>query len=244
MRLQAQVDELGVLRIVVVFLGFDARIGNVRDLDFQSDFYGGFLNEASDFQNRKPFRELIVNATFARRRRIQARQLNAANGIANVEETSLLAALSVDGQRVANDRFNAKPIQNRPEDFVIIKTVDEDFVERDFVGDGSIDDALVEISGAQAPSLAGEHDVVTVVHFGEVVKGAWLLGERKQVFAAIMFDGDIAFFDVDIRSAVFTHRSKLNQVTIRLKFAEREEQIQCSHEVIGLREHRVAQVDH
>jgi len=49
--LETQVDELGVLGVVIVLLGFDARIGHVIDFDFEAHFAGGGLDELSNFEN-------------------------------------------------------------------------------------------------------------------------------------------------------------------------------------------------
>ena len=106
-----------------------------------------------------------------------------------------------------------------PKIFVVIEAVDQGFVERRFVGHGAVHHALVQIGGAQAPDLAGEHDVVAVVHLGEVVERAGLLGKRQHVFAAVMLDGDIALFDIDIGRAVFAHRPEFHQVAVRLELA-------------------------
>ena len=114
----------------------------------------------------------------------------------------------------------------------------------DFVGHGAVHHALVEIGSAQAPDLAGEHDVVAVVHFREVIEGAGLLGKRQHILAAVVFDVDVAFFDVDIGRAVFAHGAELDQVALGLKFAQREQQVERAHHVIHLREDRVLAVDH
>ena len=116
-----------------------------------------------------------------------------------------LATFAVHGERVPDDGFDAEAIEDGAEHFVVIKTIDERFVERGFVGDGAVHHALIQIGGAQAPDFAGEHDVVAVVHFGEVVEGAGLLGKWEHVLAAVVLDGDVALFDVDVRSAVFAH---------------------------------------
>jgi len=150
-------------------------------------------------QDGELLRELVVNAALAPGGRVVASKLDAANGVANVEETAGLAALAVHGERLADGGLHAEEtIQDSAEDVVVIETIDERFVERSFFRGGAINDALVEIGGANAPDLAGEHHVVAVVHFGEVVKGARLLGEWNDVLAAVVLYGDVAFFDVDV----------------------------------------------
>ena len=80
---------------------------------------------------------------------------------------------------------------------------------------------------------------MTIVDLGQVIERAGLLGEWQRVAAAIVVDGDEAFFDVDIRGAVFAHRAKFYDVTIRSQFADGEEQIQSTDDVIHLREYGV-----
>src|SRR5271155_2684149 len=104
-----------------------------------------------------------------------------------------------------DDGFDAEAIEDGAENFVVIETIDERFIERDFVGDGAVHHALIQIGGAQAPDFASEHDVVAVVNFGEVVERAGLLGKRKNILAAIVFDRNVAFFDVNVRRAVLAH---------------------------------------
>jgi len=48
-RLQAKIGQLGVFRVVVVFLRFDARVGEMRYFDVQADMCRGFLNDAGKF---------------------------------------------------------------------------------------------------------------------------------------------------------------------------------------------------
>src|SRR5208282_1084643 len=145
---------------------------------------------------------------------------------------------------MADDGFDAEAIEDGGENVVVIETIDERFVEGDFVGDGAVHHTLVQIGGAQTPDFAGEHDVVAVVHFGEVVEGAGLLGKWQNVLAAIVFDGDVAFFDVNVRSAVFAHGAEFDQVAIGLQFAEGEKQIQRADYVVDLGVDGVAAVNH
>jgi len=81
---------------------------------------------------------------------------------------------------------------------------------------------LIKVRGSNAPDLAREHHVVAVVHLREVIKGSRLLRERNHVLAAVVFDGDVALFDVDVGRAVLAHGSQLDEVTIRQEFADCE----------------------
>jgi hypothetical protein len=59
-----------------------------------------------------------------------------------------------------------------------------------------------------------------------------------------VLDGDVAFLNVYVGRAVFTHGAKLYKVTIGLKFAQGEQQIQRANDVVYLSEHRMFAVDH
>ena len=59
-----------------------------------------------------------------------------------------------------------------------------------------------------------------------------------------MFDRDVTFFDIDVGRAVFAHRAQLDQVTVRQKFAKREQHVQRADDVIHLRENCVLPIDH
>ncbi len=51
--------------------------------------------------------------------------LNAAHGIADIQEAARLAALAVDRERMADGGLNAEAIERRAEDLVVVEAVDE-----------------------------------------------------------------------------------------------------------------------
>ena len=85
---------------------------------------------------------------------------------------------------------------------------------------------------------------MAVVHFREVIEGAGLLGVREHVLAAVVLDGDVALFDIDVRRAVFAHGAEFDQMAIGLIFAESEEQIERADDIVDLGEDGVLAVDH
>ena len=121
-----------------------------------------------------------------------------------------MAALAVYGERLTNRSLNTESIQNRTKHVVVIKAIDERFIQSGFVSHGAIDHALIEVSGAQLPNLAGKHHVVTVMHLRKMIEGARLLGERQNVLAAIVLNFDVAFFDINVGRTVFAHGSELD----------------------------------
>ena len=54
---------------------------------------------------------------------------------------------------MAHGGLRAEAIEHGAENFVVIETVDEGFIQRHFVGHGSVHHALIEIGGAQPPDL-------------------------------------------------------------------------------------------
>src|SRR5207247_9132078 len=138
--------------------------------------------------------------------------LEAPNRIAKVQEASGLSALPVHGERLADGSLHAKAVQSRPENIVVVETIDQRFVEGAFIGHRSVNDTLIQVRSANSPDFAGEHDVVAVVNLGRVVVGRRLLGEGNGVPATVMFDGNVTFLDVDVGGAVFAHRAELDEL--------------------------------
>ena len=91
-------------------LGFDTRIGDVVDFDFQAHLFAGSLNLVGEVEHGKLLGELIEHAEFARRSRVRAGDLNAANRVANVEEAPSLATLSIYRERMSHRSLRAETI--------------------------------------------------------------------------------------------------------------------------------------
>src|ERR1700693_2495489 len=140
-----------MFRVVVMFLGLDARIWQVIDFDLQSHLLARCFHHVRDVQNRKTLGKLVEDAALAGLRRIQTREFDTADGIANVQKTACLSATAVDGERRSDRRLNAEAVQNGSKYLIVIKAIDQSLVERHFVRDGSIDDALIEVGSAQSP---------------------------------------------------------------------------------------------
>ena len=108
-----------------------------------------------------------------------ARNLDATDGVADVQKSARLSSLAVHRQRVADGRFRAEAIQRRAKNFVVIETVNESFIESGFVRHGTVNHTLIQVGRAQSPRLAGEHDVMAVMHLRKVIEGAGLLRDRE-----------------------------------------------------------------
>jgi len=133
MRLQAQIDQLRVFCVVVVLLRLYARSGMWSISTATPSFLAAGLHQMRQFEDGKLFRELIIDTAFASGCRVVAGDLDAAHGIADIEETARLTALAVDSERLPNGRLHAETIQDRAEDVVVVEAIDERFIERGFV---------------------------------------------------------------------------------------------------------------
>ncbi len=173
-------------------------------------------------------------------------QLDAGQGVANVEEAAGLAAGAVDGQRVADHRLQAEAVEDGAEQLVVVEAGDQPLVAVGLLGLDPVDDALVQVGRPQAPGAAGEVDVGRVGDLRAVVERARKLRIRERVLAALVLDLDVALLDVDVGLAVLAHRPQLHQVGVGDVVADREEDVEVADDVrvLGLGgalagEHRV-----
>jgi len=90
--------------------------------------------------------------------------------------------------RVADGRLHAESVEDGSEYFVVVEAIDEALVEGHFIGHRPIDDALVEVRGAQPPNPGCEHHIVAVVDLGQMVEAARLLGIGQEVGPAPVGD--------------------------------------------------------
>src|SRR5690348_3409846 len=227
-----------------MFFGFHPWIRQVLDREAKAQFPPGLLNHVCELQHRELLGELVEHAVFAASCWMQTSQFDATNGVTDIEKASGLPTLSIYGQRMLDRRLHAEAIERGAENLVIIETVHQRRIESDFFGQRAVDHALIEIGCAQPPNLATEHDVVTVVHLGEVIEGAGLFGEGKHVLAAVMLNFYEPFFDVDIRCAVFAHGPQLHQMAVALEFTDDKENVESADYVVHLREDSMPAVDH
>src|SRR5262249_52070568 len=124
-RFETQVDELGVLGLVVVLLGLHARIRYVVDFDRKAHFLRRPLDKMSQVHNGELLGKLIVNTALSAGCGVMTGNLYASHGVANIKETACLAALAVNGKRLADGGLHAEAVQHRAEDVVVVKPIDE-----------------------------------------------------------------------------------------------------------------------
>ena len=199
-RLEAELEELRVLGVVVVLLGFLARVRDALDDDLAAEVRGGVADALGELEDGELLGELVVDPQLAGIGRVGDRQRDALDRVADVEVAARLAALAVDGQRVADDGLHAEAVERGPEDLVVVEARREARVERRLVGLDAVHDALVEVGRAEAPDPAGEVDVVAVVDLRQVVERARRLGVEERVLPAVVVDGQVALLDVDVRA--------------------------------------------
>src|SRR5579864_5717651 len=94
MRFKAERQQLGVRRVVVVFLQFNARVLQSSDNRRDPQLSSLSDNKFCKLSNAKRLGELIEYSVFTRLRRIQNRQLDATERVSNVQETAFLTSCS------------------------------------------------------------------------------------------------------------------------------------------------------
>jgi len=243
-RLESEVDEFLVFGVVVVCFLLDARVLEMFNLGIDAVGRRGMLDQLGELKHIKLFGELVEHAELAAIGRIAQCQLDTGQCIADVEESAGLAALAVDGHRHATHRLNNEAVEGCAEDGIVVEAGHEPWIEIGGLGLDAVDDALVEVGGANAPNPAGEHDVVAIVDLAEVVERAGLLGKRQGVGATVVGDGDIALFDVDIGRAILAHGAEFDEVAVGGVFGDGIEQIEGPDDVISLGVDGVAAVNH
>src|SRR5215469_16954954 len=95
MRLQTQLNEAGVLGVVVVVFSLNTRVGEMLNLYLQPEFLAAHLHHLSQFKHIELLCELVEHPELARLRWIHAGNLDAAHCVANVKEAASLATLAI-----------------------------------------------------------------------------------------------------------------------------------------------------
>ena len=145
-----------------------------------------------------------------------------------------LPALAVDGQGNAGHRLDTEAIQDGPEDVVIVKGGAQIRMQLGLVGRDAVDDALVQICRPLPPVATAELDVVRVMDFREVIKAEGLLREGQSVAAPVVFDLEVAFFDIDVRRTVLSHRAQLHEMGFGALALNAKQEIQGADDVVML----------
>src|SRR5262249_20935201 len=134
-RLEAELEETGMDRVVVGFLALDARGREVLHLVAEAQLSAGDLYLVGEVADRGRLGELVEDAILTALRGVLDRQLDASHGVPDVEEAARLSAAAVDRQRVPDGRLDAEAVQRRAEHLVVVEPVDESRMAADLVGD-------------------------------------------------------------------------------------------------------------
>jgi hypothetical protein len=106
----------------------------VVDLHAEAKFLGFVLDGLGEIKNAEHLRELVKGPVLTRLRGVKDGKFHAAQGVANIQEASRLAALAVYGERNAGNRLDAKAVQGRAENFVVVEAV----ARRSSISDSSV----------------------------------------------------------------------------------------------------------
>ncbi|MBA3642032.1 MAG: hypothetical protein H0W53_22805, partial [Acidobacteria bacterium] len=104
-----------------MLLLLDPRVWEALHTDLVAQLSPAALHQRSQLSDGELLGELVEDAHLAGLCRIVDGQLDALQGIADVQKPARLATLAVDSQRMADDRLNAEPVERSPEDLVIVK---------------------------------------------------------------------------------------------------------------------------
>src|SRR5262249_4589950 len=151
MRLEAEVEQAGVYRVIVVLLTFHPRGREVLHLHGEAQLAAGGTDLVSEVRHRELFRELVEDAILPGLRGGGDGEFDAADGCPDVEEPTGLPAFSVDGEWHADGRLHAEAVERGAENLVIVEAIDEAGMAGDLVGHRTVDDTLVEVRRAQPP---------------------------------------------------------------------------------------------
>ena len=106
-------------RVVVVLFLLDPGVGGSLDRDRARARRG--LTISASLLDRERLGELVEHPELAALGRVLTGQLDAGQGVADVEHAPRLAALAVDGERVADDRLDAEAVEHGAEDAVVVE---------------------------------------------------------------------------------------------------------------------------
>src|SRR5580704_5070113 len=113
------------------------------DFDRKAQFLSGLFHHFGNFQYRELLGKLIEYTAFTKVGGVQACNLDAMHRISNVQKTSGLAALTVDGKRMSDGCLHTEAVQHRSKYFIVIKTVNERVIQGRCISDRSIDNSLI-----------------------------------------------------------------------------------------------------
>ena len=244
MRLQSKLLKLVAAHVVVVLLLLGTRVRDVHLLHVQSELVALGDDNVSNFVDGPGLGDLVEDAHLSLLSRVVDGDLEAPDGVPDVEHSPGLSSLSIHGQRVAEGGLDAEPVGKGSVDTVVVETVDEHRVGHGLLRADTVHDTLIEIRGRNVPGASGEQDVGAIVTLGQVVEGPSLFRVREHILTSVVLNLNVSLLNVDIRSSVLSHGSKLDKVAIGGQLLDSVENIDCTNNVVLLGVHGPGPVNH
>ena len=227
-----------------MLLEFDARVGDVLDRHLDAQLAAGVAHLLGQLADGERLGELVEHPELTRLGRVLGRQLDAAQGVDDVQEAARLPAPAVHRQRMADHGLHAEAVERGAERLVVVEARDQPLVQLCLVGLDAVHDALVEVGGAKTPHAAGEVQVGRVVHLRAVIQRAGQLGERQPVAATLVLDIHETLLDIDVGRAVLAHRAELDQMRVGDMLADSPQQLERADHIRLLGQHGVVDALH
>ena len=233
-----------MVRVEVMFLKLFARVLKVHNLDFQPKLASRLTHHLSKLGNIVHLFKLVEDAVLPLLRRIFDCDGQALHGVPKWQESASLMAFAVNSQRMPDDRLTAVAVDGGAEALVEIQARSQARVVTHLVDASAKDYALHDVGGAQSPRLAGEHDVVRVMHLAPVIPASCLTRKGKNVLSTSKLNLEKALRDVNVRSAVFAHRAELDQVSVGTDLFHGIHDVERADDVVGLHPRGMFNVHH
>ena len=163
---------------------------------------GNFLCK---FVDGKPFRELVEDAQIALINGILHRQIDALERVFQVQVAAGLTTFAVNRQRHTGHGLHEKPVQDGPEDIVVMKIRDKPFIGGGLFSMDAVYGTLHQIGDADTVCPHVKPQEVNVENLGGVIQRAGGAGVQELVLAPLVLDLDPSFLDIYVRRAVFAH---------------------------------------
>ena len=146
-----------------------------------------------------------------------------------------MAAFAIDRERNAGDGLHQEAVDHGAEDVVVVEIRHQFGVQIGFGGREAINRALHQIGDAQAVAAHVKPEQVGVEYLRRVIQAAGLARVKELVAAALVFDVDPAFLDVDVRRAVFAHGAELDDVALRRELHHCPDDVEGRIEIVSER---------
>ena len=184
-------------------------------------------------------RHLVHNFdALANLRRISHRNRKTFDRVLNVDECPCLTAGAMHRQRMTNGCLHQEAVENRSIVAIVIKAVDQTFIQTRLLGLSAPDNTLMQVSDANIVVLDIELEHQLIHRLRHMIDAARIGRIEDRAGQHILALGDknvlIAFRNLQPVAiiTVNTHRAQMNHVNITLQFGNRDHQIVCRIDVV------------